>query len=99
MSKLLADPTTYIDDKTYIKITNDLDTSYEDVIWLKEQFEQKLNAKEVSIIPPPPTPIITNDANVMVDFQSVDTIVISHLNAIESDSINKQKLIELYNLI
>jgi hypothetical protein len=31
-----------------------------------------------------------------IDFQSVDTIVISHLNSIESKTIDCKKLVEIY---
>ena len=32
-----------------------------------------------------------------IEFESVDAIVISQLDTIESDTVNKNKLIEIYN--
>lgn len=95
LSQVLADPTQYIDAKTYAKITIDLDISYEEVNFLKEMFETELGAREVTLHHAKISDIDV-DAEANINFESVDTIVISHLKSIESNSIDTQKLINIY---
>jgi DNA repair exonuclease SbcCD nuclease subunit len=98
LSQLLLSPQTYIDNRTYARITIDLNLSYEDISWLKEQFESKLNALDISIIQTV-SDNLTTDSDIAINFESVDTIVLSTLQSIESNTINKQRLIEIYHSV
>lgn len=95
LSQIVSNPTHYIDDKTFAKITIDFDANYEDISFIKELLETELQAREIQMITPKIVdPDMLEDAN--VNFESVDTIVISHLNTIESPSIDKHELIKIY---
>lgn len=95
LSQVLADPTAFIDDKTYAKITIDLDMTYEEINFLKDTFEVELGAKEISMQIAKMSDLdAIDEAN--INFESVDTIVISHLKSIESNTIDTQKLISIY---
>lgn len=95
LSQLLSGPRDYIDSKTYAKISIDVDVTYEEINFLKELLESNLGAKEISIQTVKTTDIDTNQ-NADINFESVDTIVISHLKSIESNTIDSQKLIQIY---
>lgn len=98
LSKLLKDPGYYIDNKTFIKITIDIETTYEDINFIKEILIKEYNAKEIQLI----TQKIDNveiDTNAEISFESVDTIVISHIQSIESNSIDTKELIRIYQEI
>lgn len=96
MSQLLTDPERIINNSTFAKITVDIPASFEDVNFVKELLAKNLNAREVQII----VPSSMDDQDQMdeadINFESVDTIVISHLKNIDSTSIDKNKLIEIY---
>jgi DNA repair exonuclease SbcCD nuclease subunit len=96
-SDVLTDPESLIDKNTWVKINIDVPASYEDIQFVKELLENNLGAKEVQLV----TPKIQddNDDEVNIDFESVDSIVISHLDSIESNSIDKQKLKKIYQEI
>ena len=98
LSTLLEDPEAIIDAKTYARIAVDLDVTYEEANFLKELFERELNAREVNL------QVAKTDAHGAIpdgdiNFESVDTIVISHLQSIESNTIDRQQLIQIYQSI
>ena len=98
MSQLLDDPTKFIDTNTFARIAVDIDITHEEANFVKELVETELNAKDVTL---QVTKVDENtqldDAN--INFESVDTIVISHLQSIESNTINRQQLVEIYQSI
>jgi hypothetical protein len=96
MNQVLSNPSTYIDDKTFARITVDVDLSYEELTFIKEMFETELNAKEVHIQNMKTGDDIVFDGNIAIGLESVDHIVINHLKSIESTSIENQRLIEIY---
>ncbi len=95
LSQVMLNPHQYIDDKTYARIAIDVDLNYEEVNFIKEIFEQEIGAREITMQVIKLDDVGT-DANATINFESVDTIVISHLQSIESNTINNQKLIQIY---
>lgn len=98
LSDVIANPSQCVDDKTFAKITVDVPASYEDINFIKELLEKDLKAKEIQMILPKNTEMDELDAQ-QIDFESVDTIVISHLQTIESNTIDKNELIRIYQEI
>ena len=98
MSQLLVDPTRHIDHRTYARITMDIGASYEDINFIKELLEREIGAREVQIVHPKGDDHDAIDDD-DINFESVDTIVISHLQSIESNSIDKNELIRIYQEI
>ena len=98
LSQVISNPAKFIDDKTFAKITVDIDTSYEDVNFIRELLEIDLKAREVQMITTKvDDPDMIDEAD--INFESVDTIVISHLQSIESTSMDKNELIRIYQEI
>jgi DNA repair exonuclease SbcCD nuclease subunit len=96
LTKLIESPEKYMDANTFIRITCDADISYEEANYLKESWQETFNLREVSLIP------IKKEEHAQdwsgdVHFESVDQIVLSQLSAIESEVIDRQVLIDIYN--
>lgn len=98
LSDVIANPAQYIDDKTYAKITVDINASYEDINFIKELLEKELKAREVQMVLQKNDDLEELD-DTKINFESVDTIVISHLQTIESNTIDKNELIRIYQEI
>jgi hypothetical protein len=98
LSDVVADPAAHIDELTYAKITIDINASYEDITFIKELLEKDLKAREIQMIAAK-NEDMEELVDSQVDFESVDTIVISHLQTIESNSIDKNELIRIYQEI
>lgn len=95
LSQVLTDPQSFLDSKTFAKVSVDIDINYEDLNFLKETFENVIGAKEISLQTMKVSDIDV-DADATINFESVDAIVISHLKSIESNTIDTQKLIAIY---
>ena len=95
LSQVLTDPSKYIDQYTYARITIDVNINYEESNFMKEMFENELQAKNVSMITKRADEL-NIDENIDINFESVDTIVLTHLQSIDSNIIDKQHLIKIY---
>lgn len=98
LSQVLTDPSKYIDENTFARVTVDVSINYEEANFMKELFERELRAREVQL----QTARIDDleiDQDAEISFESVDTIVISHLKSIESNTIDPQELIKIYQSI
>jgi len=97
LSKLIENPENYLDANTFARITVDIDISYEESNFLKENFQTLYNVRELSFIPSKKEEHATEWDGGEIQFESVDAIVLKQLTAIDSDVINKQMLIDIYN--
>lgn len=97
LSKLIDDPTKYLQQKTYCRVTLDVPISYEEANFIKETFADQYQLREIALLPSKKEEH-TNDWQQGVDIQveNVDSIVLSQLEAIESESIKKEMLVEIY---
>lgn len=95
LTELMSDPEKYIDNKTFAQITIDTEVSYEDINFIKEMLETEFNAKEIKI-GNLTAEDLDYDEDTEINFESVDTIVISHLQSIESNTLDKNKLVSIY---
>ena len=96
LTKLIEDPGKYMDENTFIRITCDADISYEEANYLKETWQDTFNLREINLIPAKKEEH-AQDWSGDVHFESVDQIVLTQLAAIESEVIDRQVLIDIYN--
>ena len=87
----------YLDENTHARIKLDVGISYEEANFIRETFAKQFNVRELQLIP------IKEEEEAFegteVQFESVDQIVISQLETIDSQIVDKEKLIELYREI
>ena len=96
LSKLLEDPETVLEPNSYIRVKVDLDISYEEANFIKENFAQNYQIRDLALIPQKKEEH-AQDVQGEVIFESVDQIVTNQLAKIESDSFDNGILVELYN--
>jgi DNA repair exonuclease SbcCD nuclease subunit len=95
LSELLADHASLLDEYTYARVKLDIDISYEEANFIREQFGTQYNVREISLLP-----IKENQEEFEggdIQFESVNQIVLSQLDTIESQTIKKDILIDIYN--
>jgi hypothetical protein len=97
LKELLDDHETLLDEYTYARVKLDISISYEEANFIREKMAQQYNVRELQLIP------IKDEEEAYeggeIEFESVDKIVISQLETIESNTIDRQKLIDIYNRI
>jgi hypothetical protein len=97
LSKLIDDPDKYLSDKTYCRVTLDVGITYEEANFIKETFAKQYNLREIALMPSKKEEH-TNDWNKGVDIQveNVDQIVLNQLESVQSDTIKKELLVDIY---
>jgi hypothetical protein len=84
-------------EKTYCRVTLDVGITYEEANFIKETFAQQFNLREIALMPSKKEEH-TQDWNKGVDIQveNVDSIVMSQLDSIQSETIKKEMLVDIY---
>jgi hypothetical protein len=80
----------------HCRVTIDLPISFEEANFIKEQFIPQYNLRELMLIPEK-VQVESNATPIDINFESVDTIVMNQINAIESDTYDKALLLNIYN--
>ena len=96
LSTLLDKTKEIMKPKIHLRVTLDIDISYEEASFIKETFIKEYNCREITLIPSKRDEEINSDLD-LTSFESVDEIVAKELDSIESDSYNKKTLMDIYN--
>jgi hypothetical protein len=95
LGQLLDDPDKYLLPKTYARVVLDIEISYEEANFIRENFMEKYPIRELSLIQQKLEDTDV-DETVEINFESVDSIVYSQLEAVQSDFYDKDLLTEIY---
>ena len=95
LGQLLDSPDKYLLDKTYARVTLDIEISYEEANFIRENFMERYPIRELSLIQQK-LEDTQLDESVEINFESVDTIVNSQLQAVQSDFYDKELLMDIY---
>lgn len=95
LSELIDRKDEIIGSKTYLRVTLDIDISFEEASFIKENFINEYKCREITLLPSQQVDEINTDIDI-TKFESVDQIVTHEIDAIDSDNYNKQKLLEIY---
>ena len=96
LSRLIDEADTLILPKQHLRVTLDIDITYEEASFIKEKFMSDYNIRELTLIAEKKQIEINTDIDVQA-FESVDQIVSSQIVNIESDTYNKNTLLAIYN--
>ena len=96
LSDLADDPDTYLLSDAHVKVIIDLPLSYEEVNYMKEIFTEQYGIRELKMVPKKNEEHINEDA-AEVAFETVDQIVVDQIATIESDTVDRQRLIKIYH--
>jgi DNA repair exonuclease SbcCD nuclease subunit len=98
LSKLIDKPEEYLHKKTYCRVTLDVPISYEEANFIKETFAEQFQLREISLMPAKKEEhSIDWSQGADIEVENVDKIVYTQLQAVDSDMISSNKLIEIYN--
>lgn len=95
LSQLLETPEKYLLPKTYARINLDIDISYEEANFIKETFYEQFNVRELALIPQKAVDTEFDD-KAEINFESVDSIVFSQLESVQSDLYDNNLLMDIY---
>jgi len=95
LSQIIDTPDKLLREKMHCRVTIDLPISFEEANFIKEQFIPQYNLRELMLIPEK-VQVESNTTPIDITFESVDTIVMNQINAIESDTYDKAMLLNIY---
>lgn len=96
LSQLIDDPATVLKPKSHLRVTVDIDISFEEANFIREQFMSSYQLREFSLIPEKvdiESDLIVTDISTL---QTVDQIVADGIVNIDSDTFNKNTLLDIY---
>ena len=99
LSEVLENPEGLLIKNAHVRVHLDIDISYEESNFIREQLIPKHELREMSLIP------VKNDEHAQdlapgeISFESVDSIIIEQIKNIESDFYDKGVLLEIYQSI
>jgi hypothetical protein len=95
LSDLLDDHEKLLDSYTYARVKLNISISYEEANFIREKFAEQYSVRELQLIPVKEEEQEFEGGE--IKFESVDQIVISQLDTIESNTVEKELLIKIYN--
>jgi DNA repair exonuclease SbcCD nuclease subunit len=95
LSQIIDNPDGLLRPKMHCRVTIDLPISFEEANFIKETFIPQYDLRELMLIPEK-VEVESNATTIDITFESVDTIVMNQINAIESDSFDKGMLLDIY---
>ena len=96
LSQLIDEADSLILPKQHLRVTLDIDISYEEASFIKEKFMADYNIRELTLIAEKKENEINTDIDIQA-FESVDQIVSNQLINIDSEQFNKNTLLSIYN--
>jgi DNA repair exonuclease SbcCD nuclease subunit len=96
LSQIIDSPEKLLRPKMHCRVTIDLPISFEEANFIKEQFIPQYGLRELMLIPEK-VEIESNTVPIDLNFESVDTIVMNQIGAIDSDNYDKTLLLNIYN--
>jgi hypothetical protein len=96
LSDVITHAETMLKPGMHVRVNLDIDISYEESTFIKEEFAGKFNLREITLIPAKTTDLTDYEIQGNIEFESVDQIVSNQLTNIESDKFNKALLLDIY---
>jgi DNA repair exonuclease SbcCD nuclease subunit len=96
LSQLLDDCDIILEPKQHLRVTLDINISFEEASFIKEKYINDYNLRELTLIAEKKAVEINTDMDVQA-FESIDQIVSSQIVSIESDTYNKNILLSIYS--
>jgi len=96
LSQLIDEADKLIKPKSHLRVALDIDISYEEASFIKENFMANYDIRELTLIPEKKEVEINTDIDIQA-FESVDQIVTNQLVNIQSDTYNTNTLLAIYN--
>jgi hypothetical protein len=96
ISEIIETPEKYLLPNSYVRLMLDVDISYEEANYIKENFVETYQLRELSLISTKQDAHTDDSANVSVAFESVDQIVNQNLMAVQSEFYDPALLMDIY---
>ena len=95
LSQIIDSPEKLLRPKMHCRVTIDVPLTFEEANFVKEQFIPQFQLRELMLIPEK-VEVDSEATAIDINFESVDTIVMNQINAIDSETYDKSLLLDIY---
>ena len=95
LSQLLEKPEEHLRENMHARVTIDVQITFEEANFIKEQFIPQFKLRELMLIPEK-VEMESNVDPIDVSFESVDTIVMNQIEQLDSETYDRRMLTEIY---
>ena len=95
LSQLIDEADKHLNDKTYARVNIDINISYEEATFIKEEMVKTFNVRELSLIQQRGE-VLREDTLGDVKFESVDQIVLNQIQNLDTQHYDTKLLMEIY---
>ena len=95
LSQLLEKPEEHLRENMHARVTIDVQITFEEANFIKEQFIPQFKLRELMLIPEK-VEMESNIDPIDVSFESVDTIVMNQIEQLDSETYDRRMLTEIY---
>ena len=95
LSQLLENPEDHLRENMHCRVTIDVQITFEEANFIKEQFIPQFKLRELMLIPEK-VEMESNVDPIDVSFESVDTIVLNQIEQLDSETYDRRMLTEIY---
>ena len=95
LSQLLEKPEDHLRENMHARVTIDVQITFEEANFIKEQFIPQFKLRELMLIPEK-VEMESNVDPIDVSFESVDTIVLNQIEQLDSETYDRRMLTEIY---
>ena len=95
LSEIISTPESLLREGMHCRVTIDLPISYEEANFIKETFIPEYKLRELILVPEKMS-LDNNFEAIDIEYESVDTIVMNQITAIDSDAFDKNLLLSIY---
>ena len=96
LSQLIDDADKILKPKQHLRVTLDIDISFEEASFIKEKYINEYQLRELTLIAEKKVSEINTDIDIK-SFESIDTIVSNQIINIDSETYNKNTLLSIYS--
>ena len=95
LSQLLEKPEDHLRENMHARVTIDVQITFEEANFIKEQFIPQYKLRELMLIPEK-VEVESNVDPIDLSFESVDTIVLNQIEQLDSETYDRRMLTEIY---
>ena len=95
LSQLLEKPEDHLTENMHARVTIDVQITFEEANFIKEQFIPQFKLRELMLIPEK-VEVESNVDPIDLSFESVDTIVLNQIEQLDSETYDRRMLTEIY---
>lgn len=96
LSDILHKPEKMLRDKLTARVTLDMDITYEEAQVIRDQYAKQYGVRKIELLHAPKQSVSNQEYSEAVSFQSVDQIVMDGLLSVQSEKLDKNKLVDIY---